>query len=270
MEASERAAAEAGPADPIRWAAAHPFAAGLGALALTSLFFLLFPQVDIALSSLFYDPASGFLHKRMAALEEIREAGRLIEQLFAVAALAPLALKLALPERPILIRPRATLFVLLSLALGPGLLVNGILKEYWGRARPRELLEFGGDASFSRVWWISDQCGTNCSFVSGEAAGAFWLVALVFIVPKRWRLPAAAATLALAAAISFTRIAMGGHFVSDVLIAWLLVLLVMIVLNRLILTGLPPGFDEAVERALAAPARALRRRFALRRPPPTL
>src|SRR5574340_426420 len=29
------------------------------------------------------------------------------------------------------------LFILLCVALGPGLIVNGILKDHWGRARPR-------------------------------------------------------------------------------------------------------------------------------------
>lgn len=245
-------------------------AAALGALALISLGFLLAPRADVAVSALFYDPASGFLHQRLAIVETLREAGRLVEWAFAIAVLAPLPLKLLLPERRMLVPPRVTLFVLGVLALGPGLVVNGVLKEFWGRARPRDLVEFGGEATFSPVWWISDQCERNCSFVAGEAAGAFWLVALAFVAPKAWRPAAAAATLAFAALVSFTRIAMGGHFLSDVLIAWLLVLIIMIVLDRLILKGLPAGFDANVERALAAPMRRLRRRFALRRHPPTL
>jgi membrane-associated phospholipid phosphatase len=107
-------------------------------------------------------------------------------------------------------------------------------------------------------------------FVSGEGAAAFWLTALVFIVPKRWKAATAAATLVFASLISFTRIAMGGHFLSDVLIAWLLMLLVMILLGRLILQLPPPGFDAGVERRLAQAGYKLRQAFGLRESGPPL
>jgi lipid A 4'-phosphatase len=163
------------------------------------------------------------------------------------------------PRTPLLIPPRATLFVLATFALGPGLIVNGILKEHWGRARPKTLLEFGGDATFSPVWWISDQCARNCSFVSGEAAGAFCLVTLVFLVRKERQPAMAIFTLSFAAVVSLTRIAVGAHFLSDVLIAWLLTLCVMIVLDRLILKGLPEGFDRSVVARAERAGGALRR-----------
>lgn len=241
----------------------------LGALALVSLLFLLAPRLDLAVSRLFYDSANGFLHERYAFVEAIREAGRLVEILLAIAVTVPLAVKVVLPARPLLIRPRTTLFVLASYVIGVGMIVNGILKEYWGRARPREIVEFGGEATFSPVWWISDQCQGNCSFVSGEGAAAFWLVALVFVAPKRWRAATAAATLAFATVVSFARIAMGGHFLSDVLISWVLMLLVMILLGRVILHGLPPGFDARVEDWLAQAGFTLRQALGLRdsRPP---
>ena len=116
-----------------------------------------------------------------------------------------------------------------------------------------------GDATFSPVWWFSDQCERNCSFVSGEAASAFWLVALVFLVRKEWRPATAVATLAFAAAISFTRIAAGGHFLSDVLVAWLVTLCVMIASQPAVLKGLPPAFDRAVEAGARRIGEALRR-----------
>ena len=37
------------------------------------------------------------------------------------------------------------IFILLFLALGPGLVVNLMLKDQLGRARPREVVDFGGD-----------------------------------------------------------------------------------------------------------------------------
>ena len=228
----------------------RPFVSGLGLLALVSLVFLLLPSLDLAVSRLFYGPAARFPGRESAFLENVRNAGLVVEWAFGIAVIAPLAIKLALPDTRLLVKPRATLFVLATLAVGPGIIVNGILKSFWGRARPHVLLEFGGGATFSPVWWVSDQCEWNCSFVSGEAASAFWLVSLVFLVRKEWRPAIAAATLAFAAIVSFTRIAVGAHFLSDVLVAWLVMLCVMVALARLLLDGLPPAFDAAVEAGL--------------------
>ena len=228
----------------------RPFVSGLGLLALVSLVFLLLPSLDLAVSRLFYGPAARFPGRESAFLENVRNAGLVVEWSFGIAVIAPLAIKLALPDTRLLVKPRATLFVLATLAVGPGIIVNGILKSFWGRARPHVLLEFGGGATFSPVWWVSDQCEWNCSFVSGEAASAFWLVSLVFLVRKEWRPAIAAATLAFAAIVSFTRIAVGAHFLSDVLVAWLIMLCVMVALARLLLVGLPPAFDAAVEAGL--------------------
>jgi membrane-associated PAP2 superfamily phosphatase len=254
---------------PLRqWLFDWPLLAVCGLLALVSLVFLAAPHLDLALTALFYDPAAGFDELRSTPLVFLRETGRVVEWAFALAVTAPLLVKFLAPESRLLVAPRTSLFVLAAWAIGPGLIVNGLLKSHWGRARPRELVEFGGDGTFSPAWWISDQCGMNCSFVSGEAASAFWLVALAFVAPSGWRPTVAIVALAFAASVSFTRVAMGGHFVSDVLIAWLLTLLVMVALHKLVLQGLPPQFDGEVEAAIARGGRAIRRRWAARGNPP--
>src|SRR5262249_22121586 len=150
----------------------------------------------------------------------LRKGGVMVEWGFGVAILLPLVLKILLPDRKLLLSPRAALFVLATFALGPGLIVNGIFKEFLGLGGARELLEFGRSSTFSPAWWLSDQCDRNCSFASGEAASAFCLVALVFLVREEQRFAVACTTLAFAAIVSLTRIAEGGHFLSDVLIAW--------------------------------------------------
>lgn len=239
-----------------------PLLAVCGLLLVISLVFVAAPQLDLAVAGLFYDPDTGFDEQRSALLAFLREAGFLIEWAFALAVTAPLLVKLLAPDSRLLVRPRTSLFVLATWVIGTGFLVNGILKTFWGRARPRSLVEFGGDATFSPAWWMSGQCDDNCSFVSGEAASAFWLVALAFVVPPAWRPAALTVTLIFAAAVSFTRIAAGGHFVSDVLIAWLLILLVMVALRKLILKGLPSAFDRSVEAAIARGGRAFRQTLA--------
>jgi lipid A 4'-phosphatase len=225
----------------------RPLVTALGVLALVSLIFLVVPSLDLAVSSVFYLPATGFEAGRKPVLEAWRYLGGLGEWAFGIAVTAPLLLKILWPRSRLRVRPRATLFVLATFALGPGLIVNAILKEHWGRARPRALSEFGGDATFSPAWWISNQCARNCSFVSGEAAAAFCLVALVFLARKEQRPAMMVFTLSFAAIVSLTRIAAGAHFLSDVLIAWSITLCVMIALDRLILKGLTEKFDRAVE-----------------------
>lgn len=88
--------------------------------------------------------------------------------------------------RPVLgIDPRRAAFVVLALALGPGLVVNAVLKEHVGRARPAQLETFGGEASFSPAWTLSDQCAENCSFVSGDVAAAAAMLAPALLVAAR-------------------------------------------------------------------------------------
>jgi membrane-associated PAP2 superfamily phosphatase len=244
-----------------------PLLAASGLLLAVSLVFLAAPRLDLAFSGFFYRPEGGFGGERSAIFFSVRKWGRVAEWAFALALAAPLLVKFLAPDSRLLVLPRAILFAFATFVLGPGLIVNGILKGLWGRARPEDITDFGGDASFSPVWWISDQCGRNCAFASGEAASAFWLVTLAFIVPRAWRLPIAAGTLAFAAAVSFTRVATGGHFVSDVLVAWLLTLLVAVAMHRIVLKGLPPQFDSAVEAAIGRWGRALRRWWAARGDP---
>ncbi len=237
----------------------HPILAAFGAMVAVSLPFLLFPALDLAASRLFYAEASGFSAATSSAIRTLRKVGVAVQILIALLVFLPLLVKLAFPESRLLVRPRTTLFVLATYAVGPGLIVNALLKEHWGRARPRDVLEFGGTADFTPVWHLSQACGTNCSFVSGEGASAFFVVALVFIAPPAWRRVVLVGTLLFAAVVSYGRLAMGGHFLSDVLLSWAIVLVVMVVFWRLLLIGLPRGFDTGAEAALARAGRALRR-----------
>ena len=94
--------------------------------------------------------------------------------------------------------------------------VNLILKNTWGRARPNDILQLGGEENFTAWHNFSQNCDTNCSFVSGDAAVGFSIVALYFITKKKifiW--------LSIFFGILFgvIRILEGGHFFSDILMA---------------------------------------------------
>jgi lipid A 4'-phosphatase len=105
-------------------------------------------------------------------------------------------------------------FLLSAVILGPGLLVNMGLKDNWGRPRPRQVMEFGGEKHYEPPLSPGLRCDDCHSFVSGHASIGFCFFGLALLSRSRkwlW-LPAIAGT-----AIGVTRIAQGGHFLSDVL-----------------------------------------------------
>jgi membrane-associated PAP2 superfamily phosphatase len=110
------------------------------------------------------------------------------------------------------------MFVALSMVVGPGLLVNALFKEYYGRPRPREVIEFGGQREVAPVLQPNiGQGGKSCP--SGHASmGFFWLTLAVFHTERNRRLAAAFALLALVhgGCMGFGRIVQGGHWFSDV------------------------------------------------------
>ncbi len=103
--------------------------------------------------------------------------------------------------------------------LSSGLLVNAGLKEYWGRARPVQVTQFGGTQHFSPALLPTDQCSHNCSFVSGHATSGFILMSIGLMgsvaTRRRWFWIG----LGWGAVASLARIAQGGHFLSDTLFA---------------------------------------------------
>ena len=60
-----------------------------------------------------------------------------------------------------------------------------MLKKFWGRARPNDILELGGKDNFSAWFQYSDACSANCSFVSGDASVGFSLIVLYLITKNK-------------------------------------------------------------------------------------
>jgi membrane-associated phospholipid phosphatase len=122
---------------------------------------------------------------------------------------------------------RAVIFLIATIAIGPGLIINLGLKDHWHRPRPVQTQEFGGPSEF-RPWYDeSGACKKNCSFVSGEAATGFWMVAPASVLPEPWRPPAIVAAFAFGLGASLLRMAFGGHYLSDVLLGGLITLIVI-------------------------------------------
>lgn len=222
------------------WSIAHPIAAVCLYVTIVSLFFLSFPRLDIWVSGIFFSEAGGFLAQHDPFLQKVRHLGPFLVRVIAVCCILVLVLKLLVPGRPPLMPLRQPLFLVTTLILGPGVLVNAILKDNWGRPRPRMVEEFGGDLPFQPVWKMTDYCDRNCSFVSGEASASIWLVSVAFLVPASWRKAVLAFVLPLCLILSVNRVAFGGHFFSDTLISWGVTLLVILLTYWLLYQKRPP------------------------------
>jgi len=219
-----------------------------------SLMFVVFPQIDLGVSRLFYTPGGGFEINGVWYERLIYYASEVLVTLVTLALIALWAYgRLAKHQRlPARVSGRKLAVLLLVLALGPGLIINWGLKEHWGRARPVDLAEFGGAQTFSPAWVISDQHGH--SFCSGHAGATFYLIAVALIVPDRRRRQWVALAAAWGVLVGLTRIASGGHFLSDVLVAFFIVLILTLMLRRLILKENPDGEGAAAGPTGTAPA----------------
>jgi len=129
------------------------------------------------------------------------------------------------------------LFVVLGVILGPGLVVNTLFKDHWGRARPSELARYGGQHVFTQVW-ETGRAAPNSSFPSGHSAIAFSSFLPWFV--WRQRRPALARLilgggLLFGSLVGAARILQGGHFLSDVLWSGGIVYLCGSVLARVLL-----------------------------------
>ena len=190
------------------------------ATVLTALVFTLYPELDLTISAAFFDPARGIF----PAQGDRFLAGFRFVTSWAIAigiAIPGIALigKMLFPSRPALLLGRAMLLILVSIALGPGLIVNAGLKENWNRPRPGGVQEFGGAMDFKPWWDAGGECRRNCSFVSGESAAAFAMLAPAALVSAPWQMTAIGAAALFGAIMAFLRVAFGGHFFTDVVFA---------------------------------------------------
>ena len=123
--------------------------------AMAGLVFGFFPQLDLKISAWFFDPET----RQFALLNQVRlgllawpahvrDASMWLVAVLAIPAGVALAAKCVLPTTRMRVPGRAIVFLLATLALGPGVLVNVALKEHWGRARPIDVREFNGAHRF--------------------------------------------------------------------------------------------------------------------------
>ncbi len=123
---------------------------------------------------------------------------------------------------------RHFLLVILTILIGPGLLVNALGKDYWGRPRPEQVQAFSGQWEYRSVF-SPGVPGRGKSFPCGHCTmGYAFLTLVVFWKRFRWVAWIGGLTaLAYGSLLGVARMAAGAHFPTDVL--WSLGIILMVI-----------------------------------------
>jgi len=215
-----------------------------------------FPELDLRVARHFHGYIdannNAFAWRIYPPLMAARNVGLWTGTILVAPAIAALVVKLIVPRRKMFLSGRAIVFLIATLALAPGLMVNVVLKDHWGRPRPIDVVEFGGQQQFVPWWSTHGDCPNNCSFVSGDVAGAFWTIAPAALAPPQWRALAYGAALALGTGMAAIRVMAGAHFVSDGIFAGIFTFLIIWVVHGLIYRWPRTALsDEKIEDAVA-------------------
>jgi lipid A 4'-phosphatase len=189
---------------------------------IASLLLAQFPGIDIQISRVFFD--KGFPLKQQWWQAWCREGMTYFLWLSMACVVALYALNRLSKRNLYGVDAKKVCYLFLVLILGAGLIVNVILKDNFGRARPRDVEEFGGSKHFTAAFVVSRECDTNCSFSSGEGAAAFFSLALAMAFSRRRAMFVAG--IGLGSFVSFSRVAAGAHFFSDAVVSFFVMLIV--------------------------------------------
>ncbi len=191
------------------------------------------PHLDLAVASYFYDGKAFSEHPYFTFLFKF---GEMFGFFFgAVTLLFYLLSWISKKHRHF---RQGSLLIGLTLFMGAGVITNAILKEYWGRPRPKQLVEFGGTLNYRAFWQPNFEANREPqkSFPSGHVAMGFFYLSLI-VVGHRYNnkmlyYMGVALTLFWGVGLMVARVAQGGHFVSDVLISPIIMWLTVLVIAR--------------------------------------
>lgn len=203
-------------------------------------------DLDVSMMGGFFTPGVGWEHGWDQPWDALYRYGVIPAYIVGAGALAVFLLSFRLGKfRTVRL---AALFLVLTLALGPGLVVNSVFKQNWGRPRPRDLIDFGGDRNYAEPF-VKNRPENGNSFASGHAASAFYLLVPYFLVRRRsrgWACLFLTLGLGYGSVMGLARMLQGAHFPSDVLWA----------LGFVYLSGLAVFYSLRLERDLNSPEAA--------------
>ena len=152
---------------------------------------------------------------------------------------------------------RRGFFCMMLVLLGPGLLVNGVLKPNVQRPRPCQTTQFGGRADFTPVFALGQGVTPDSvaesptkvgrgstvelvckSFPSGHASMGFATLAIPFLLRRRRKLYVLSLglTISWGTLIGISRVVQGRHYPSDVI--WAAAIVYLLAVSLYYLSGL--------------------------------
>ena len=174
-------------------------------------------DLDLTLARRFFDPTGDWVYKDVQPWRWLYDYGTLPAWIVALTSLGALIgsvwIRRIAPYR------RIALFFVLVMIAGPGLVVNVVFKDHWGRTRPRNVEAFGGDRPFLHAW-EKGVTGKGKSFPCGHASTGFFLCSPFFVFRKRsrkWAMVFLVLGLGYGSLMGLGRMVQGGHFASDVI-----------------------------------------------------
>jgi lipid A 4'-phosphatase len=134
---------------------------------------------------------------------------------------------------------RQAMLVVLTSVIGAGLLVNAVLKPYWGRPRPRQTIAFEGRLPYHPVHQPGIP-GQGASFPCGHCTMGFLFVTLAFCGHRSRNLAIAGGLFGLTYGLllGVARMIQGAHFATDVLWSLGIILLTAILLHFFVIPRL--------------------------------
>lgn len=176
-----------------------------------------FLNIDISFSSLFYNKTDGWYLFNDKTVNFLYKYGIYPALIFSFFFILVLTFQKFFKNKNNL-KKTAVIF-LITLVFAPGIIINVILKNYTGRPRPREIIEFNGNWEYRKVWQLG-QPGKGYSFPCGHCSMGFIFCSIYFVLRNKRKKLAVIAFLAgfvYGTAIGIARIAQGAHFLSDVI-----------------------------------------------------
>jgi membrane-associated PAP2 superfamily phosphatase/4-amino-4-deoxy-L-arabinose transferase-like glycosyltransferase len=176
-----------------------------------------FPEIDLSVSRAFYTGGGEFAGQAVPWVNGLRNFFIAFYWICVGLAVVGLWRTRAKSGSWLCLTSAKWLFVAICLCAGPGF--NLLLKDHWGRPRPKQIVEFGGHRQFAPAIVPARNCERSCSFVSGEAATSFLpFLAGSALFPRYAILLVVAGTLSGITA-GLVRVSQGAHFLSDIVFA---------------------------------------------------
>ena len=182
-----------------------------------------FPELDLAISALIFDETSKFYLSNEPILKIIYKSVNVLAITMALGVIGAYVYQLYTKKSIKYFDKKALVYIFMVFAFGSGVIVNLGLKQNFGRARPAEIVQFGGEKKFTPAAVVNWEYGKECdSFSCGHCSFALGFIAFFFLFRKRWILITA---VSYGLIVSLGRILQGGHFFSDFIFSWIVMLL---------------------------------------------